>query len=161
MDHSPQQPQQEEPTAETHKSLGCRGRLAREQEEMWEIFVVLWGTDWRVRRWGSPRAAPEANTWRKTAVTGGCHWHQLGTKRRSPPVGTLPPKWEETRGGYASNPPSYCKDKYSAGKTCEKVTWKLPSGNCSRVQLVGILQSHQGFGGPRLILFSGEELPLH
>lgn len=41
------------------------------------------------------------------------------------------------------------------------ITWKLPSRNHVRIQFVGVLKSHQGSGSSRLVLVSGEELPLN
>ena len=39
-------------------------------------------------------------------------------------------------------------------------TWQLPRGDDVGVQLVGVLQPHQGFGGSGLVVIVGEVLPL-
>lgn len=40
------------------------------------------------------------------------------------------------------------------------LTWQLSGGDGAGVQLVGVLQPHQSFGGADLIVISGEVLPL-
>lgn len=100
----------------------------------------------------------------ETASMGRGDWHQLETQERLTPRGDGPPGGETTsRQWFQPCPDTVAESQAGLDRQSPewRVTWEFPFGNRVWVQLVRVLKPHQGLGGSRFVLVSGEELPLY